>query len=228
MAKVDITFTAKNLKWLENQIGKIDGRTIREPLLKITREQIRLAAKEVKDQFNPSKASVGWDNEELVGKLGIGLGGRPLTAKMNTAWAWLVPASVDDLKGSFGKGAVFGRVRYIIDLSEKEGSFYNNFDTTYMATSRGNHDLIPWMQIYIDGMDRFYGFMYVERGDPLFRPNSSRTGIGHMIGGRGGSFNFPGVGRNKTFEVLLTAIKERFNNAGVKGAITKIIKRGMV
>lgn len=226
MARIGTNFKMIKSKALDKL--KINGNKIRGPLLDFATDQIIKAAEEVKHQFNPLTANVGIDNNTLVGQIGIGLGGKPLYDKMENAWTELIPEG-DMLKGTFSKGENFGKIKYTIDLSLRPGSFYNNYYTTYIATSKNfpKDEVIPWMSIYIDGLDPFGGYAYVESGQRGFKKRSSRTGLGHMIPWPGAQFSCGGVGRDVTFKLFMNAIKERFNKPGVKGQLTKTIKNAM-
>lgn len=220
---------SNNNKQFSAFLNGVNGNRVKDLLPKHAAHYITKVINQdnVKSQFNPMIANVGLDNRELVGKIGIGLGGKVLDNKMSMAYTRLIPGEGDraiNLKTSFSNTIIFGKVEYIINLSQAPGTFYDTFHTTYIGS---NHLRIPWMKIYIDGLDRFENYIYIDGADPRFNRKSSRTSIGHMIKLEGGSYEFDGVGRNLTFGVLLDALKKEFNSSRAKASLVVAIKSAM-
>lgn len=188
------------------------------------REQIGAAVDEMKNFFRPNRGPNG--NEDVVGQLGIGFGGRADTDKIDNAYKLLKPGtSSAKLSLSFQRNARnFGKASFSIDISK----FYNSDLTTYLP-SRGQRAVVdfngpvPWMQHFIEGLE-VQGYEYIDESDPQFSSRRSRTGIGMMIKVPAGNFVFRGVGRENTFEPLFKRIEKKLSSKAFAKKIENILR----
>ncbi len=218
----------------------ISSRKIKVEAEKAAIIQIEKAVKANQDLFRPDRGPDGGDN--LVGLLGIGQGGKPLTDKIKNAWKFLEPIRGTNLSSTFRKNikGKFGVINYEIDLDK----FYNAFNSTYISRSGKESDLlISWMSQLVDGIPttqvREYPpgenqFVFVSSG-ANFNPKFSRTGLGHMVpAGRikipATQFSFNGRGRAETFGKLFIAIEKRLKSSSfrkdLESRIANIINSG--
>ncbi len=240
--KVD---TTKGIKGFANVLLSAIEKGISSRKIKVEAEkaaiiQIEKAVKANQDLFRPDRGSDGGD--DLIGLLGIGQGGKPLTDKIRNAWKFLEPIRGKNLSSTFRKRVKgkFGIINYEIDLDR----FYNAFDSTYISRARKQQDIpISWMSNLIQGIPteqvREYPaeakpFVFVSSGEN-FSPKRSRTGLGHMVSSSkikipATQFSFNGRGRANTFGKLFIAIEKRLKSSAfrkdLESRIANIINSG--
>jgi len=225
-------------KVLRDAIAKgLSTRQLKNEVQKAAVVEIEKAVDKNQNLFRPDAGPGGGD--ELVGKLGIGQGGRPLDDKYagpDGAWALLKPGTTSaKLTSSFRRRRTgrFGILNYEIDLA----AFFGDFRSTYISRKRGDDDLrISWMQNLIDGIPiaqlrdfapNTTGHAFIDSG-PNFNRALSRTGLGHMVALErlkipAQQFTFKGRGRANTFGKLISDINRRFASSRFRKKIEKRI-----
>jgi hypothetical protein len=241
MAKVDVKFDLNKVdSVLRNAITKgLSTQFLKNEVIKLTRIEIEKVVNRNQNLFRPDKGDDG--GNELVGLLGIGANGSPLTNKYSGkggAWSLLIPGGkVAKLTSSFRKSAVsFANINYTIDIDK----FFNDFRSTYISHKRGDSDfIISWMQNLIDGIPtekiRDYpadeSFVFVDSGKN-FNPKLSRTGLGHMVPASrikipSRQFTFEGRGRKNTFGLLLDKMQQSLSSNSFKSSVEKTIAKSI-
>lgn len=173
-----------------------------------------------KDLFNPRSAG----GDELVGQLGIGVGGTPANNKIDNAFRLLKvgeDSPATKLKTSFQPRNFrrFGTISYEID----KPTFFSQRITTYRSQRAREPSLeIPWMQNFIEGIE-VKDHEFVSQGDEEFRDSLSRTGLGHMVEVPGQQFVFPGVGERATFGKLVDNINRKLISSQFKSRLKTAI-----
>lgn len=243
MAFANMSFDLRKIEaTLRKAIEKgLSTSKIKTEVTKLAVVEIEKVVENNQDLFRPDRGPDGGD--DLVGFLGIGQGGSPLTEKYagrNAAWALLNPgvnqfAGAAKLISSFSRArqGKFAGLTYVIDL----GRFFNHFRSTYLSRKSGDSDIeISWMQSLIDGVPTESlrlsptgdtQFSFVNSG-PNFNANFSRTGLGIMVpAGRikipVRQFTFNGRGRNNTFGVLLDKLRKSLASTSFKNKVEKAI-----
>jgi len=227
-------------KVLRDSIARgLASSVVKAEVEKATVVEIEKAVEANQNLFRPDVGPGGGD--ELVGQLGIGQDGRPLKeryAGSDAAWRLLNPirgnaarGGVSTLSSRFDQKRVgkFGVLNYTINLD----SFFTNFRSVYLGSSSQK---ISWMQNLIDGIPiaqlvefppGVTGHAFVNSG-PDFNPDSSRTGLGHMVALErlkipSQQFTFAGRGRASTFGKLLSDIERRLSSSRYRKDIEKRI-----
>lgn len=209
------------------KLDKLISETVfsREKVNRLRSEVLSVVQKRIDGAISKSRHAFNPENEDLVGELGVGIGGRPATEKLRNAWRLLqVGDGLAKLGANFQPKNLrrFGVIRYSLDKDK----FYNHRLTTYRAQrSRGDaaDTDVKWMENYILGIAT-PGFAYVELGEQGSRKGRSRTGLGHMLNLANvqdmtiprRQFVYPGKGEPATFGVVLSNINkavssDRFN-----------------
>lgn len=197
-------------------------------------EEINAAIESSKALLQPHRGPLG--GEEMVGMLGIGdeTSKKPAIEKMRNVYKLLQPVR----RGRFAKMSSqfkrradrFGNITYTASLT----NIYKANLATYTSYS-GGRKRIPWLQNFIHGIET-PDHAYVDKFSPMFHPDSSRTGIGHMVkkdftvgkGRRkrtipGRQFSFDGVGEAATFGVIFDRIAARLRKPSFIKKIESII-----
>lgn len=233
--KINATISAKDRKNIEevviNHINrkKTEARKNVEKVFRIETERVVLAAN---DLFNPFKQPNGL---ELVGQLGIGIGGRPDFNKLDKVTVPLIPKL-----GVANVGVSFKNKQSIVaSYNINTEKFYNSTINKYISTrsnsaennpsGRGEGSEIMWMKNYIE--DGVYSpqHQYVSRGDIGFNAKRSRTGVGHMlpVGISGSPLLVSPVGRDATFGALQRRLEKKYTSPYMLGQIRKAIRAAL-
>jgi len=244
---VDMSFDLRKIEaTLRKAIEKgLSTSKIKTEVTKLAVVEIEKVVEANQDLFRPDRGPGGGD--DLIGFLGIGQGGSPLTEKYagrNAAWALLNPG-INQFVGAARLSASFSRARqgkfasltYTIDTDR----FFNHFRSTYLSRKSGDSDIeISWMQGLIDGVPteqlRDYPglggeFIFVDSG-PNFNRKFSRTGLGTMVREEklripARQFIFGGRGRQETFGVLLEKLNKSLASARFKNKVEKVIAKSI-
>lgn len=218
-------------------LRKLKSSQIKKAIERNAFVQIEKAVYEHQNLFRPDKCPGG--GEELIALLGIGEGGHPDYDKITNAWKFLVPVlgKGGNVKVTFsGKKYHLMTIEYKIDIVR----FYLRDKSTYVSKKSGEPDFnISWMNYLIEGIPtikfRDYPpedkpFVMVGPGDPNFRKAASRTGLGVMVPSHkvqipAHQFVFNGLGRHRTFDVLINAIEKRISSPRFKAYIKKEIAK---
>lgn len=223
---------------LSNEVRKYVAKTVREAI----GGKGLSGNTEAAIAFQPLKQP---DAEEIVGRLGVGKGGRPNKEKLANAWRLLLPSetgrrtksSAAQIIGGFSKAAFksgdFGHFSLRIDLE----AFYSARVSTYGYYNRKNKFapnedgliIIEWMRDYIEGT-RVEGYNFIKPNTQRFKKafarntSVSRTGYGFLA--RVPSKNFRIWKRPADpYDALLDAIADAYSAPKFKREMGRIIKR---
>lgn len=189
---------------------------------------INRAITDAKEHFQPHVQG----GDELVGKLGVGKDGEPLTQKLENAWKVMLlgkeeegSTRVSSLTLSLSKGPTFARLSFSIDRDK----FYKAKPTNYLSFQSEVFQEIPWMKHFLRGMPVIDDYRYVGEGERGFKDERSRTGLGHMSKTRVPSrqFSLRGYGEQKAFGAIESAIKERLTNSSFRTSLKGSIKKAL-
>jgi len=183
----------------------------------------------VSNAFRPDKQGI-----DIVGALGIGVGGNTSVEKYTKGWQDLLPGKGRDLEGapaakiamSFAKGT-FGKVTYTLDIDK----FYDSKNNTYVAQTNGKR--IQWMRQFIEGLEVLdYGYIEVDDNisDSLKEKilKDSRTGLGIMVKiGVNDISPFILSPQPNPFPKIADAIKRRLSSQNFRKDFKEILKRAI-
>lgn len=199
---------------------------LREAITPIVAETINKAIADSKSHFRPY--DVG--GSRLVGELGVGSDGKPDKEKLNKAWEIMqfvgnLGSSVSTLKLSLAKGRKFATFEFNI----RKSNFYDHFRTNYISMSGGKTVKVPWMKNFLIGIPTIEGYGFVEPGSRKFKPDSSRTGLGHMIKVKIPSkqYKLLGYGEDKAFGAIIQNANKRLTSARFAEQLKKAISRAL-
>lgn len=179
------------------------------------------------NSFRPDRQGI-----DVVGALGIGVGGSTSPEKYTRGWKDLLPGKGRDKEGSpaakvtisFAKNT-FGKVTYNLDVDK----FYDSKINTYVAQTNGKR--IQWMRQFIEGFE-VLTHEYVEIDDNIPENlkekiiEDSRTGLGIMV-----KFNLDELTpfilspQPNPFPKIGTAIKRRLSSQNFRKDFREVIRR---